>query len=401
MEEKLKFVAKSFRKLEDPCLTPSKHIKYVCYTKVDSIPLEIEQWMGTNPREQKMTTNVATAIKESLTNNSNFHELNRGILISAQSVDWDPKTNNLIITFANPEIHGNIDGGHTLRAILNAISNNTLDEDRYVFFEIFTGIDSPVELAAARNTSVQVDLKSIEELKNHFEPLKKVFDTTSFKHRIQYKMNEHYNEDSISPIDVREIISILIMFSQEIYPYLSNNNLTENQPIQCYSGKEASLKKFLYFSGSSSEKEQRKKREKMLENMSPIIKDIFELWEEIEVTFAQKAMMSGRRYGTRKYSKYDNGINIGKSYFEEKPIQYVVPKGLMYPLTASFRALIDYNKKTGEYSWKYNPKEVWDKIGEKLVAIILDEKSDTPDTIGKNSNLWSNLFKEVFIYARI
>jgi len=41
-------------------------------------------------------------------------------------------------------------------------------------FEVFTGIKNIADLAAARNTSIQVDLKSIEELRKNFETLKKV-----------------------------------------------------------------------------------------------------------------------------------------------------------------------------------------------------------------------------------
>ena len=94
----------------------------------------------------------------------------------------------------DPEKHGNIDGGHTLRAVFQAKNKNSLSDDRYVFFEIFTGIESPVELAAARNTSVQVDLKSIAELEKSFDVIKEAFDNVPFKDRIAYKMNEHYNE---------------------------------------------------------------------------------------------------------------------------------------------------------------------------------------------------------------
>ena len=38
-----------------------------------------------------------------------------------------------------------------------------------------------------------------------------------------------------------------------------------------------------------------------------------------------------------------------------------------------------------------------DKMSSKLVGIVLDEKTDNPDVIGKNANLWSNLFKEIYI----
>lgn len=49
--------------------------------KQNSIPEEISEWMEINPREQKMTTNIAVKIKESLKDNPYFYELNRGVVI--------------------------------------------------------------------------------------------------------------------------------------------------------------------------------------------------------------------------------------------------------------------------------------------------------------------------------
>ena len=394
----LKLKAKEFKKMADPNYPKGKHVKYVCYVQANSIPQEMSDWMETNPREQKMTTNVANKIKDSLRDNEYFHELNRGILISSLSTTWDNKTEELTISFDNPEIHGNIDGGHTLRAILEAKSKNYLSNDKFVFFEIFEGIESPVELAAARNTSVQVDLKSIAELENSFEILKEALSNNSFYNRIQFKMNEHYNDEGIDPIDVREIISILLMFSQEIYPYKTADGvLSDVQPMQCYSGKEASLKKFLKQNGGM-EGQQKIDRENMIRNMMPIIDDIFTLWEKIETSFASVSNGTGRRFGTRKYTKYDGGKVVGKSFLQQQDLQYYIPKGLMYPVVGSFRALVQRNT-DGTYYWKKNPIEVWDALGAKLVTIVLDEKAENPDVIAKNSNLWSNLFKEVYIYG--
>lgn len=394
----LKLKAKEFKKMADPNYPKGKHIKYVCYVQANSIPQEMSDWMETNPREQKMTTNVANKIKDSLRDNEYFHELNRGILISSLSTVWDNKTEELIISFDNPEIHGNIDGGHTLRAILEAKSKNYLSNDRFVFFEIFEGIESPVELAAARNTSVQVDLKSIAELENSFEVLKEALSNNAFYNRIQFKMNEHYNDEGIDPIDVREIIAILLMFSQEIYPYKTADGvLSDMQPIQCYSGKEASLKKFLKQNGGTEE-QQKIDRENMIRNMMPIISDIFGLWEKIETTFAIVTNSTGKRFGTRKYTKHDGEKVVGKSFLMQQDLTYYIPKGLMYPVVGAFRALIQRNA-DGTYFWKKNPIDVWDTLGPKLVTIILDEKAENPDVIAKNSNLWSNLFKEVYIYG--
>ena len=394
----LKLKAKEFKRMTDPNNPKNKHIKYVCYVQAISIPEEISGWMETNPREQKMTTNVAVKIKESLRDNKYFHELNRGILMSVLKTEWDNKTEELTLSFDNPEIHGNIDGGHTLRAILEAKSNNYLSDDKYVFFEIFQGIDSPVELAAARNTSVQVDLKSIVELENSFKVLKEALFGNAFYDRIQFKMNEHYNDDDIIPIDIREIIAIILMFRQEIYPYKTSDGvLSDLQPIQCYSGKEASLKKFLRQNGES-EKQQKIDREKMINNMKPIIKDIFNLWETVETSFAKVTNATGKRFGSRKYTKYDGGKVVAKSFLLQQDLEYYIPKGLMYPVVGSFRALV-LRQSDGTYCWKRNPIDVWNTIGSKLVSIVLDEKIENPDVIAKNSNLWSNLFKEVYIYG--
>lgn len=380
-----------FKRMNDPVDKVSKHVKYVCYANANSLSRELESWMQTNPREQKMTTNVAKSISDSLSNNLNFHELNRGVLLSANSVSYDNQTKTATLILTDPEKHGNIDGGHTLRAIFEAKSAGSLLKDRYVFLEIFTGLDSPVELAEARNTSVQVDLKSIEELKSSFDVLKKCFSDVVFSSRIAYKMNEHYNQPDISPIDIREIITIINMFNQALYPLHSNDGrLADLQPIQSYTGKESSLKRFLNLG--------KENRESIVMNMSPLFDEIFALWDSVEVEFPTMAAKSGKRYGTRKYSKFDDNNVVGKSLFTESDLYYIIPKGIIYPIVGAFRALVEVNN--NQYTWSKSPKECWNILGPQLVSIVLEEKTESPDALGKNTNLWSNLFKEVYIWGR-
>ena len=156
-------------------------------------------------------------------------------------------------------------------------------------------------------------------------------------------------------------------------------------------------KKFLKQNGGTEE-QQKIDRENMIRNMMPIIGDIFGLWEKIETTFAIVTNSTGKRFGTRKYTKHDGEKVVGKSFLMQQDLTYYIPKGLMYPVVGAFRALIQRNA-DGTYFWKKNPIDVWDTLGPKLVTIILDEKAENPDVIAKNSNLWSNLFKEVYIYG--
>lgn len=387
----LEFQAKSFKKMEDPNDEESERIKYICYAKASTIPLELNDWMSTNPREQKMTTNVAKNIKESLKENLNFHELNRGIVLSVEKVTYDNKTGIVQIQLDNSEIHGNIDGGHTLRAIFELNEKQIMPDNRYVFIEMFTGIDSPVELASARNTSVQVDLKSIEELQKSFDVLKEIVKPLKFSSRIAYKMNEHYNEDGINPIDVREVLALISMYSQTLYPFKNiDGTLNDQQPIQCYTGKESTLKRFVNLDKLD--------REKMLCNMSDVIPGIFNIWEYIETKYAELSQKAGKRYTSRKYSKYSEKDIVSKSAFYEQEMHYMVPKGMIYPIVGAFRALIEIDE-NNKYKWRKPPELMLDKMASKLVGIVLDEKTDNPDVIGKNTNLWSNLFKEVYIEA--
>ena len=90
--------------------------KYVFYVKVDDVAEGIP--MATNPRDQKLTSGVATAIKESLLSNDGyFHLKNRGIVLSAESVHYNNKEKIATIIFSDELSHGNIDGGHTYKIV--------------------------------------------------------------------------------------------------------------------------------------------------------------------------------------------------------------------------------------------------------------------------------------------
>ena len=389
---KFQMHAREFKKMLDPNRKAEGHTKYVCYLETATIPQDLKEWTKTNPRDQKMTTDVAKAIINSLQENDDFHELNRGVVFSVESVSFDTRTETLTVEMTNADIHGNIDGGHTLHAIFDAQNDENLSLNaRYVFAEFFVGLLSPVELAAARNTSVQVDLKSQEELRKSFDTLKQILQPFPFEKRVAYHMNQHYDE-GIQVIDVREVITILNMFNQNLYPTAGQVGFaTENQPIQSYTGKETSLKRFL-----NQGKEQ---REKTLAQMAPIAGDIFRLWDRVEREFPQMVKRTKHLYGAKKYSKYSNGEIVGQTMFAQTDLKYLVPKGILYPVVGAFRALVTVDPNTGFYSWKKDPFDVWASLGERIAVMIWDEKEENPEYIGKSRNLWTNLYKEVLLHT--
>ena len=389
MAVEFEFSAKQVKKMDNPieALEKNGSKKYLCYVRLNDVPDGFSNWMSTNPREQNLNTNVARSIKQSIDDGKdNFHEINRGIVMSVEKFSYDNKTGKVKVTLEDPTVHGNIDGGHTLRIILEKKKKNEIHYEQYVFFEFFTGIKSPADLAEARNTSIQVDTRSIEELKKTFECFKRALADEPFLSRVAFKQNEHAGEKNI--IDIQEIIAITNMFNQALYPINS-----ESQPIQSYTGKAASLTRFLKL----------KANEQIITNMTPIIPDIFNLWETIETSFAEKAKSANRIYRRKKYSKYNtDGDFAYNTIFGNTPIDFFVPKGLMYPIVGAFRALVSVDGSSQQYGWKIPPLKVWDDIGGRLVNIVMtssEDLSDSPDAVGKSPNTWNLLFKEVLIYA--
>ncbi len=389
MAAEFEFSAKQVKKMDNPieALEKTGSKKYLCYVGLNDVPDGFADWMSTNPREQNLNTNVARSIRQSIEDGKdNFHEINRGIVMSVERFSYDNKTGKVKVTLEDPAVHGNIDGGHTLRIILEKKKKNEIHYEQYVFFEFFTGIQSPADLAEARNTSVQVDTRSIEELKKTFDCIKNALADEPFLSRVAFKQNEHAGEKNI--IDVQEIIAIINMYNQALYPIDS-----DSQPIQSYTGKAASLSRFLKLKGNKQ----------IISNMTPIIPDIFKLWDMIETSFADKGRTVNRIYRRKKYAKHgsDEGY-VQNTMFGNTQIDYFVPKGLMYPIVGAFRALVTVDKSSQQYGWKIPPLKVWEEIGGRLVNIVMtssEDLSDSPDAVGKSPNTWNLLFKEVLIYS--
>ena len=78
---------KSFKKFDNPYDSKAMAAKYQFFVNVADIPSEWLEWLSVNPREQKLTTDVAREIAKSLrSSKKKFNVLNRGILLSAEEV---------------------------------------------------------------------------------------------------------------------------------------------------------------------------------------------------------------------------------------------------------------------------------------------------------------------------
>ena len=374
MRKTMKVSDGNFRKFEDP-LGNENSRKYIFYVRTTDVPDGIP--MATNPRDQKLDSSVANAITESLLSNDGlFHLKNRGVVLSAKRVHYDNRLQEVTIEFDDESCHGNIDGGHTYKILLE---NRDKPLDQYVQFEVMTGVESMIaDLAEARNTSVAVDVKSMAELREKFDPLKEGLEGMPFFERISFKQNQRTldaaTNKALKMIDARDIVSIACMFNIDKYD-------SSEHPTKAYSNKQAMLDMYL-----DNPEHYRK--------FVNVLPDFFDLYDAIETEFALAYNENGRMYGRKTYSGYKDGSPVGKSKFGQKDIYYKIPDGLLYPILAAFRVLLEYDPSSGVYKWKKekSPFTTWEKHKVNLTRSIMDlagSLGDKPTVFGKDPSLWN------------
>lgn len=388
----IRFKVASFRKIPNPYIN-SENVgekqpeMYTIICDVKNIPGDIP--MKTNPREQKLTTNVAKKIRDSLTNHSerNFYLLNRGILLSAKHVSYDNVTGIVSITFEDLDVHGNVDGGHTYKIIKENADFLEYGE-QYCKIEVLTGIEDMFEqLAAARNTSVQVKDNSIAELEQRFELIKSAFVAEPFANEINYK------EFDTKRIDVQDILSILNLFNIDKYPVI----MLDSFPVVSYSSKKTCLDTYI----NASKQFENNIKQNPYFKMKPIIPDIIKLYDKLEVHIGDYYKdQAGKKYGlTKGVSTHQDRKPDYLSKYYQNVMRYISPLGFLYPVLGAFRALV-YETAEGVYAWRKNPFEIMDKVGSTLVNDIVErsrELGNNPNATGKSVPTWRNAFQCVVI----
>ncbi|HFK1711820.1 MULTISPECIES: AIPR family protein [Bacillus cereus group] len=376
---KMELSAIQFKKMEDP-LGRSTKKKYICYVNVNDVPKDIP--MATNPREQKLTKSVPKQIEDSLlSDDGEFHLKNRGIVISAKKVEYNTQTKKMTLLFDDFYEHGNIDGGHTYKVILQHQGKGL---QQYVQFEIMVGVEDIIEpLAAARNTSTQVDEKSIAELEGKFAPIKDSIGGMPFYNRVAFKQNQHSDRRGVKVIDAREIVAIMTMFNIDGYG-------PDSHPTASYSSKAKVLTEYL-------------KDQSEFEKMHNIAPDMFDLYSKIEMDFPFAYNATGGKYGAKKFSGYKEGNAVAKLKFGDEPLEYKVPDGLVYPILSAFRALVTLDEETNMYRWVKDPFDVYEEIRVQLASKIMkftESIGNNPNAVGKDTNAWDMMYMTVERYVK-
>lgn len=386
--QKIKFKVESLRKIPNPygifMDDTKKKAPEMIFAIVDVRELPENIPTKTNPREQNMRTKVAGRIKDGLlSDHSPFFILNRGILLSAKDVKFDNANSELTIFIEDETVHGNVDGGHTYRTILDYRDKLGTDTKQFTRIEILTGIEDIFEdVAAARNTSVQVQDKAIAELKQKFNMIKESIESEPFQDDIAYRENEDKD------IDVADILTLLYMFN------LEKHGNREKMAVSAYSSKQTCVKDYT----TSYDKYEDKVESNPYYKMKNVMTDIFKLYDLVETSMARKyrEVNSGGAYGRVKGVEVPKSENKFISKFYKKNMDHRTPKGFLYPIVGAFRALLD--EKDGIYYWKADPMEYFEEIGKNLVGDTVERSrtlGNNPNAVGKDTGTWKQLYNNV------
>ncbi len=371
MNTTVRFPVSNFCPMANPYFDPNLPRKWRFFVKIKDVPSELLDWMRTNPREQNLRSDVAKAIAASLRENSHeFFIRNRGILLSANSLYFSPYTDDGLsgevkLELTDEAVHGNIDGGHTMRIILDAQKELGDDiPDEYVEMEVITGLKSAITIAEARNASVALDVKSLEEMKGSYAVLKEVFqdwalDGNQWFDRVELKMNQMNGTGNA--IDIRFLISILLMFNQDLYPVCPEDTINTPYPTQMYGGKESALKKYLSLGGGTAEG-----RDAALRRMAPIMRDIIALWDLIERDLSQENAKAFSKYSFASRRKEQ------KAVFSEAGLACTLPQALVYPVLSAFRILVGIDS-NGNYYWQSDPFTLWTTVKKSMSTYLLND----------------------------
>lgn len=381
---KIRFVASQFRALPSPSGSGKVGL---FYAKAASISPELRDWRDVNPRDVKRSA-LFKAIKETLLDEpARFGERNRGLTISASEVDYDDKRREVVVELDQPELHGLVDGGHTLEAILESqVERNgegAADWAAEVFVKVMTGItaDQIAEIAGGLNSSQQVDLRSLANLDDLFEPLKQALAEEPYRDNIAYKMNEP------KEIDVREILYYLAVFDCDEYS-------DAKHPTSLFGRKEGIVRTFAAQERKAKEVGRRDGSFAKLITRAP---EILRLRDEIE----RRALLVegvGRYKVDKKARVRSPKHKKSPLYFSNGTVDGKVSLGWVMPMLGAFRANVDWDNPSGSFSWKVPLDQLLDRCIVPLVTGVMEiheRENARPEYVGRNATAWRLCYDRV------
>jgi hypothetical protein len=391
------------RVLVDPLEPKSKSRALACVAIQDLYESGIGEWLEANVRYQKMTTQIARDIVETLEDKpQNMHPLNRGLTVLSNGFRYETQTRKLMVVLRDKLRHGIIDGGHTFRAVEtvveSAAQNETEAPRAFVNVEILAGYDDIApDIISARNSVFAVRDSAIYSLEGVFEELKDHLVTAGLDHLVAFKQNEEGKEMS-----VEEVIAVCTLF----HPSYAEGS---THPTKAYTSRAGCVE--LY----AEEWKQMKRKDnpdstRWREGFGKIIHlapAFLRLREEVEL-LADETFRAGGGFKGYSSEEEPNGTKEGRARGRRgkeflgprrlvvtgKDIRSGWPTGYLYPVLGSLRPLLDYSG--SKAVWRTtDPLKVFNDASRQVVKTLMEFAElykRKPNAVGKESVAWRSLY---------
>lgn len=347
--------------------------------RINSIPVELNDWLSINPRSANMKSPIIKSIIETIiANPQSLLYLNRGLIFFAEDISFNRRSATL--TLSDNELHGIGDGGHTFHAIQRALKLHDVVDDCFIRILLYLNMDKShvKQTITSINKSVAVDNRSLAEVMDNFKQIKEIVNGEPFADRVVYKANQKTDG---APISVEDIISMIMTFNFDLYPFNSNSPMNTSKAIP-YGKNNSHLNYYLNNTYST----------RQVEYMKPILHDLFDLWDKIEYIFPTINNKVEKRFATYSWSKY-NGTSR-ETLLYNNHTKFVMPKGIVFPLYNSFKTLVQRDTK-GYYSWRINPHTIIEDVLNTMSEFFISEKNIVPHNYGKNKNIYEQYISAI------
>ncbi|KGR88798.1 AIPR family protein [Lysinibacillus odysseyi] len=348
---------------------------YYAWTEFQDLPEGIS--LEVNPRKPKMNTSVAKQLISAVKSPDNGFELNnRGIVITANSFKFHTNDSMAELDLGDdPKKFGILDGGHTYQAIIDNRKYLSRDTKKYVKLEILVGEDLDVSaLADARNTSAQVSDIALFELDDKFGFIKEAIKQEVYANDVAYKDNDNKR------IPVIELLKLMFAFNIKRYPDDSS------APVSAYSGKASVFKDYKNSFDSNPN---------IYEQLALQLPKLVELYEKIETELPKKYQEFKNEEGRTGRFGSLRGVESNGTFstlYTQQTLSHEISIGFILPIFGAFRALL--KEKDGILKWNFDPIEIWEKAGLRLVQNTFDTDTN-PQQVGKSKTLWQSNYRIV------
>lgn len=371
-----KFKVKTVRTITSP--SNPDVTTYYAWTEFDDLPSGIS--LEVNPRKPKMNTSVARQLIAAVKSSETGFELNnRGIVITANNFKFHTNGSMAELDLGDDsKKFGILDGGHTYQAIIENRHHVPETIKKYVKLEILVGKDLDVAaLADARNTSAQVSDLALFELDDKFDFVKDAIRNEAYANDIAFKDNDNKR------IPIIELLKLMFAFNIKRFPDDSS------APVSAYSAKHSVFKD--YKKEYDGEKDHGETNiYKQLALQLPKLVELYEkIQSELPGKYIEFKMEEGRngRFGSVR------GVEAnGTTLFTQQALSHETPIGFILPIFGAFRALL--KEKNNVLEWSFDPIEVWEKAGLRLVQNTFDTDTN-PQQVGKSKTLWQSNYRIV------